>query len=152
MLDNLQLQFWTTFLLAQDWSKTKPEALWNSFETLSRGACSIEKNWRGYWYTRIFPIPSVELVVCLFPPGSYTGIHDHESYNFNFVICGEVEEKVYRSSNGKFRPAGERLIRSRSFSVIMPYQPHEMIASSSSSAMTVNFHCPERPFELTKFF
>jgi hypothetical protein len=126
-----------------------PEHWWKEF-TDKFDCCQIDLNHRGYWYTRMFPLPFTEVVICYFPAGSYTDIHDHdECLNLNLVITGGVTDRAYRSRNNKFKLMKEKILKPKAFSVVMPHQPHEMICNDSGGAITFNFHFPNRGAELT---
>ena len=110
----------------------------------------MELNHRGYWYTRTFPLPFTEVVICYFPAGSCTKIHDHdECFNLNLVIAGEIIDQSYRSRNDKFKLIEENILKPKAFSLVMPHQPHEMICNDLGGAITFNFHFPNRGAKLT---
>jgi hypothetical protein len=93
-------------------------------------------------------MPFVEIVLICFPPGSYTGIHDHDfRFNINKVIIGEIEDNLYRIRNGKPRLVGQpRTFSKNQLSFVCPFQSHEMknLDSAETPAITLNIHCPAR--------
>jgi hypothetical protein len=103
----------------------------------------FEVNWRGYSYIRLFPFPFMEIVFVYFPPGSYTGVHCHDqAFNINKVILGELSDSLFRIRNGKPRLIKEQLYSQGQASVVMPFQSHEMKATTAT--ISLNLHFPAR--------
>jgi hypothetical protein len=134
-----------------------PQHLWDAVKRTCKRR--FKRNHRKYFYKRISLFYCIEVVVCYFPPGSHTGIHDHPSINLDLVVCGSIDDEVYRTPidhhTYKDRDLFEgdapilkaqKHLTPRSFTVLGRYQLHRMATDKSGKgAITLNFHFPRRP-------
>jgi hypothetical protein len=123
---------------------------WYSHKHILPGICLA--NWRGYDYIRIFICAEIEVTVCYFRPGSHTDIHDHDGWNWNYLIAGELLVDIkHKVRNNHFEEIGLMAMTKTSplGCILKPHQCHEMIAPKwTQGSISFNFHSPARPLEL----
>ncbi len=128
------------------------QEFWQEHKYLLPG--TIESNWRGYEYVRIFcHAINVEITACFFPSGSYTDVHDHDGWNWNFSIVGELLLDIkYKVSNNKFKEVEciKMTASQPQGCILKPHQSHEMFVPHwAQPSISFNFHYPARPLDLS---